>query len=105
MFSIFSIVALLSLIALPSLTTSQFRNRGQSQYVKLEMSRTQYHSLLKESRKFCQVTRKIPTLFLQKPQAGNPTGLDSGIVYDTKGHIITNNQLIGNAKIADVNFH
>ncbi|MDQ6723857.1 MAG: trypsin-like peptidase domain-containing protein [Thermoproteota archaeon] len=32
------------------------------------------------------------------------TALDSGFVYDTKEHIITNNHVVNNAKIFDVTF-
>ncbi|MDQ6724373.1 MAG: trypsin-like peptidase domain-containing protein [Thermoproteota archaeon] len=34
----------------------------------------------------------------------NATLLGSGFVYDTKGHIITNNHVVNNAKIVDVTF-
>src|SRR5215469_1382798 len=50
-----------------------------------------------------QVTRIIPTSNSQNPQ-GNSSALGSGIVYDTNGHIITNNHVVGNAKIVDVTF-
>jgi S1-C subfamily serine protease len=50
-----------------------------------------------------QVTRIIPTPNSQNPQ-GNSSALGSGIVYDTNGHIITNNHVVGNAKIVDVTF-
>src|SRR5215469_8453766 len=50
-----------------------------------------------------QVTRIIPTPSSQNPQ-GNSSALGSGIVYDTNGHIITNNHVVGNAKIVDVTF-
>jgi S1-C subfamily serine protease len=50
-----------------------------------------------------QVTRIIPTTNSQNPQ-GNSSALGSGIVYDANGHIITNNHVVGNAKIVDVTF-
>src|SRR5215813_1564182 len=50
-----------------------------------------------------QVTRIIPTPSSQNPQ-GNSSALGSGIVYDTNGHVITNNHVVGNAKIVDVTF-
>jgi S1-C subfamily serine protease len=50
-----------------------------------------------------QVTRVIPAQNSLNPQ-GNSSALGSGIVYDTNGHIITNNHVVGNAKIVDVTF-
>ena len=34
----------------------------------------------------------------------NATALGSGFVYDTKGHIVTNNHVVANSKIVDVTF-
>jgi S1-C subfamily serine protease len=108
MFSIFAIVALASLIVLSSLATVQYPARAQSQQQKLAMLKTQEHSLniffKRVENSVVQVTRKIPTLNLQNPQMGNATALGSGIVYDTKGHIVTNNHVVGTAKIVDVTF-
>jgi S1-C subfamily serine protease len=108
MFSIFAIVALASLIVLSSLVTFQFPARAQSQQQKLAMLKTQDHSLnilfKRVENSVVQVTRKIPTLNLQNPHTGNATALGSGIVYDTKGNIITNNHVVGTAKIVDVTF-
>jgi S1-C subfamily serine protease len=108
MFSISAIVALASLIVLSSLVTFQFPARAQSQQQKLAMLKTQDHSLnilfKRVENSVVQVTRKIPTLNLQNPHTGNATALGSGIVYDTKGNIITNNHVVGTAKIVDVTF-
>jgi S1-C subfamily serine protease len=108
MFSIFVIVGLTSLIVLSSLATFQYPARAQSQLQKLAMLKTRDHSLnilfKRVENSVVQVTRKIPTLNLQNPQTGNATALGSGIVYDTKGHIITNNHVVGTAKIVDVTF-
>src|ERR1051326_1710172 len=53
-----------------------------------------------------QITSKIPTPSNpQNPQApNNATALGSGFVYDKIGRIITNNHVVGNAKIVDVTF-
>ena len=55
----------------------------------------------------CQITGKIPGLNNpanpQSPQQ-NATALGSGFVYDKQGHIITNNHVVGDAKIVDVTF-
>jgi S1-C subfamily serine protease len=108
MFSISAIAALATLIVLSSLATFQYPARAQSQQQKLAMLKTQDHSLnilfKRVENSVVQVTRKIPTLNLQNPQTGNATALGSGIVYDTKGHIITNNHVVGTAKIVDVTF-
>jgi S1-C subfamily serine protease len=108
MFSISAIAALATLIVLSSLATFQYPARAQSQLQKLAMLKTQDHSLnilfKRVENSVVQVTRKIPTLNLQNPQMRNATALGSGIVYDTKGHIITNNHVVGTAKIVDVTF-
>jgi S1-C subfamily serine protease len=53
-----------------------------------------------------QITSKIPTPSNpQNPQVPNATtALGSGFVYDKLGRIITNNHVVGNAKIVDVTF-
>ncbi|HXT84066.1 MAG TPA: trypsin-like peptidase domain-containing protein [Verrucomicrobiae bacterium] len=55
-----------------------------------------------------QITSKIPqssTLNSTNANNGqNVTALGSGFIYDTKGHIITNNHVVGNSKIVDVTF-
>ena len=52
-----------------------------------------------------QVTSRVPTPSnLQNPQAPNATALGSGFVYDKLGRIITNNDVVGDAKIVDVTF-
>ncbi|HZI70873.1 MAG TPA: trypsin-like peptidase domain-containing protein [Nitrososphaeraceae archaeon] len=53
-----------------------------------------------------QITSKIPlpTTDQPNPQAQNTTALGSGFVYDKQGRIITNNHVVGDAKIVDVTF-
>src|SRR6188472_77172 len=53
-----------------------------------------------------QITSKvpIPSNNPQNPQAPNATALGSGFVYDKLGRIITNNHVVGDAKIVDVTF-
>jgi len=51
-----------------------------------------------------QVTRKIPSSSLLAPQTGNATALGSGIIFDRNGHVVTNNHVVGDAKIVDVTF-
>jgi S1-C subfamily serine protease len=52
-----------------------------------------------------QITRKVPppsSISPPSPESENATALGSGFIYDNKGHIITNNHVVGNAKIVDV---
>jgi S1-C subfamily serine protease len=53
-----------------------------------------------------QITSKIPTASPNplNPQTPNATALGSGFVYDKQGHIITNNHVVGAAKMVDVTF-
>jgi S1-C subfamily serine protease len=100
----FLILALATIVSSPSLLVTQSPARAQ----KLTMLGTQDHSLnvlfKGVQNSVVQVTRKIPTLNLQNPQTGNASALGSGIVYDASGHIITNNHVVGAAKIVDVTF-
>ena len=52
-----------------------------------------------------QITRKVPppqSILPPSPESKNATALGSGFVYDNQGHIITNNHVVGNAKIVDI---
>jgi S1-C subfamily serine protease len=53
-----------------------------------------------------QITSKISTTTPNPitPQTPNATVLGSGFVYDKQGHILTNNHVVGDAKIVDVTF-
>jgi S1-C subfamily serine protease len=54
-----------------------------------------------------QITRKVPppsSILPPSPDSENATALGSGFVYDNKGHIVTNNHVVGNAKIVDITF-
>ena len=53
-----------------------------------------------------QITSKLPTATPNplNPQSPNATTLGSGFVYDNQGHIVTNNHVVGDAKIVDVTF-
>src|SRR5207249_8587012 len=46
----------------------------------------------------------IPTSDPSNPNGQNATALGSGFIYDKQGHIITNNHVVGDAKIVDVTF-
>jgi S1-C subfamily serine protease len=51
-----------------------------------------------------QITRKVPqpSSILPRPESENASALGSGFIYDNKGHIVTNNHVIGDAKIVDI---
>ena len=56
-----------------------------------------------------QITSRVSNPNMQiiingNPLEGQSTRLGSGFVYDTQGHIITNNHVVTNAKVVDVNF-
>src|SRR5207237_3387127 len=53
-----------------------------------------------------QITSKIPlpNANPSNPETQNATALGSGFVYDKQGHIITNNHVVGDAKIVDVTY-
>ncbi|MGC1927515.1 MAG: trypsin-like peptidase domain-containing protein [Candidatus Nitrosopolaris sp.] len=50
------------------------------------------------------ITRTLPSPTIVTPEAQNITVLGSGFVYDNQGHIITNNHVVGNAKVVNVLF-
>ena len=51
-----------------------------------------------------QITRKVPpsSILSPSPESENASALGSGFVYDNKGRIITNNHVVGDAKIMDI---
>ncbi len=52
-----------------------------------------------------QITRTVPqTGIIMDPLQENRTALGSGFLFDTKGHIITNSHVVGDAKTVDVTF-
>jgi S1-C subfamily serine protease len=52
-----------------------------------------------------QITRTVPqTGIVADPSLENRTALGSGFLFDNQGHIITNNHVVGDAKIVDVTF-
>jgi S1-C subfamily serine protease len=52
-----------------------------------------------------QITRTVPqTGIVTDPSLENRTALGSGFLFDNQGHIITNNHVVGDAKIVDVTF-
>jgi S1-C subfamily serine protease len=52
-----------------------------------------------------QISRSVPqTGVVMDPSLENRTALGSGFLFDNQGHIITNNHVVGDAKIVDVTF-
>lgn len=52
-----------------------------------------------------QITRTVPqTGVVIDPSQENRTALGSGFLFDKQGHIVTNNHVVGDAKIVDVTF-
>jgi len=52
-----------------------------------------------------QITRTVPQIgVVIDPSQENRTALGSGFLFDKEGHIVTNNHVVGDAKIVDVTF-
>src|SRR5918992_6056619 len=53
-----------------------------------------------------QITTSVPPITAPNPdrEQENQTALGSGFVYDEKGHIVTNNHVVANARIVDITF-
>ena len=50
------------------------------------------------------MTRSVLAPSLSSQQTENGNALGSGFISDKIGHIITNNHVVGNAKLVDVTF-
>ena len=77
------------------LMTAQYYARAQKPHLAILGNEDHYlNQFFKQvENSVVQVTRIIPTANSQNPQ-GNASALGSGIVYDTNGHIITNNHYL-----------
>ena len=53
-----------------------------------------------------QITTSVPPITAPNPdrEQENQTALGSGFVYDSNGHIVTNNHVVANARIVDITF-
>jgi S1-C subfamily serine protease len=104
--------------AMIALLTSQYPVMAQQQQqqqnstvvdrvsAKHDESSLSLNSIFKEvENSVVQITRKVPPssiLSPSSPESENASALGSGFVYDNKGRIITNNHVVGDAKIVDI---
>jgi S1-C subfamily serine protease len=100
--------------AMNALLTSQYPVIAQQQQqnstvvdlvsAKHDESSLSLNSIFKEvENSVVQITRKVPpSSILPSPESENASALGSGFVYDNKGRIITNNHVVGDAKIVDI---
>ena len=102
--------------AMNALLTSQYPVMAQQQQQQQQNSTVvdlvsandslSLNSIFKEvENSVVQITRKVPPssiLSSPSPESENASALGSGFVYDNKGRIITNNHVVGDAKIVDI---
>src|SRR5918994_6605482 len=115
------IIALVAvMVALLALLTSQYPVMAQQQQQQQQQNSTvidmmpakddnqsslSLNSIFKQvENSVVQITRKVPpsSILPPSPETENATTLGSGFVYDNKGRIITNNHVVGDAKIVDI---
>jgi S1-C subfamily serine protease len=102
----FVLIVLSTLTAQNSSMALQNTTVGSSTADTLTPPSTSLNTIFKQvENSTVQVTSKIPTPSnLLTPPSQNATALGSGFVYDKLGRIITNNHVVGDAKIVDVTF-
>jgi S1-C subfamily serine protease len=87
---------------------SDLRNTSSSSPLLLPITTTTniLNNIFKQTQdSVVQITTTVPqTGMVQDPSQENKTALGSGFLFDHKGHIITNNHVVGDAKIVDVTF-
>jgi S1-C subfamily serine protease len=105
--------AVLIMIAVPSTAVAQKQQINSNTSSSQSTNSSSYNALpLKTIFKqvensVVQITSKIPTIGVSNPSnqsSSSVTTLGSGFVYDKQGHIITNNHVVGDAKVVDVTF-
>src|ERR687895_408608 len=108
------VIALVAvMVALLVLLTSQYPIMAQQQQqnstvvdvMPAKDNESSLNSIFKEvENSVVQITRKVPpsSILSPSPESENASALGSGFVYDNKGRIITNNHVVGDAKIVDI---
>jgi S1-C subfamily serine protease len=102
----FVLIVLSTLTAQHSSMALQNTTIGSSTADTLTPPSTSLNTIFKQvENSTVQITSKIPTPSNPlTPPSQNATALGSGFVYDKLGRIITNNHVVGDAKIVDVTF-
>ena len=106
------VLAPLSLLTFQTQSMAQTNSISSTITANVSAPRSSSHSLLLNTifrqiqNSVVQITSKIPvpTTDQSNPQVHNTTALGSGFIYDKQGRIITNNHVVGDAKIVDVTF-
>src|SRR5215210_2373757 len=107
------VVALVAVMV--ALLTSQYPVMAQRQQqnstvvdlvsAKHDQSSLSLNSIFKQvENSVVQITRKVPpsSILSSSLESENASALGSGFVFDNKGRIITNNHVVGDAKIVDI---
>lgn len=101
------LISIMVVIALPVLSYSQLSNQTDTNQNPISFGDdiSPLNTLFREVEgSVVQITRIEPTINPVAQQSQNDTALGSGFVYDENGHIITNNHVVGSAKLVDVTF-
>ena len=99
--TVFVITIILTILAQSAAVTA-LKQQINSNSSSPSPSSSSFPNLLTLNKIFKQTEN--PVVHIEANQTENATALGSGFVYDSLGHIITNDHVVGIAKIAKVNF-